>query len=712
MNVSIVQTPADFQPVKTDGLFFVVSADTTSVFSFRYVYNLYIEGVKVFTGKATPNPEGLGVIDVSKVLNAYVNNSPISYSADTAVFTHQTFPFSRPYSNQVLNYYIEVGEEHSTTPTGRIEQYSGIGNAIGNPGIPSLDYRVYLGTYPVNYLANTQDFNYGPFVLSGTPVTNTTGLFMTNSPRQRDITMEDYYTLSFTNYRINNELVYSEPYYVTYKFYDGSGTQLYSYSFTNEWENGGGPLSSCTGTYPVILPPSQSSTDFNILNVGAGPLNLPYIPNNTSYYTIQLFGVASTRSITPTPTPSFTPTPTKTPTPSATPPSCKEYLVENNTGGVVVQTITDCNGNPTTYTFQPGDILNVCVTTAPLSTLTWTLLGNCLSGCLCLQVNFSADSRSRTLYYKDCNQQLVSLTMAPFGQFSTCICGLGQWTGTGITIEYQGSCGSVTPTPTPTPSATPDTSTQFATLRSCCDPGQFFDAVVPSRLSYGQVISYGGQCWQFVSVPISGITNVNGTIYSSCSSCVADIPCGTQQDINTLKPDVEPNQLIPSGANSGTCITYSACSEVFTFNIVCNESSQFGQLQLMFRNRFGSYDYYRFWRGKSEALGIERQTFQQYNQTWGQNNILKTTYSRGITNWYTEITETHIINSGFIPQSDMVYLQELYTSDDVYEIKPDGTLFPINVVNEEFIIKNKGNKSLVNLELTYVYSNNIRMLGF
>jgi hypothetical protein len=59
----------------------------------------------------------------------------------------------------------------------------------------------------------------------------------------------------------------------------------------------------------------------------------------------------------------------------------------------------------------------------------------------------------------------------------------------------------------------------------------------------------------------------------------------------------------------------------------------------------------------------------------------------------------------------MVYLQELYTSDDVYEIKPDGTLFPINVVNTEFIIRSKGNKDLVNLELTYVYSNNIRMLG-
>jgi hypothetical protein len=145
--------------------------------------------------------------------------------------------------------------------------------------------------------------------------------------------------------------------------------------------------------------------------------------------------------------------------------------------------------------------------------------------------------------------------------------------------------------------------------------------------------------------------------------------------------------------------------------LVDNCSEQFGQLQLMFRNRYGSYDYYRFFRGKSEALSIERQTYQQYNQTWGQDNILKTTYSRGLTNFALNITEFHTINSGFISQSDMVYLQELYTSDDVYEIKPDGTLFPINITNEEFIIKNKGEKQLVNLELTYVYANNIRGLG-
>jgi hypothetical protein len=59
-----------------------------------------------------------------------------------------------------------------------------------------------------------------------------------------------------------------------------------------------------------------------------------------------------------------------------------------------------------------------------------------------------------------------------------------------------------------------------------------------------------------------------------------------------------------------------------------------------------------------------------------------------------------------------MYLQELYTSNQVYEITPDGGLRPIVVLNTEFSIKNKGNREITNIELTYVYSNNISLIGF
>jgi hypothetical protein len=86
-------------------------------------------------------------------------------------------------------------------------------------------------------------------------------------------------------------------------------------------------------------------------------------------------------------------------------------------------------------------------------------------------------------------------------------------------------------------------------------------------------------------------------------------------------------------------------------------------------------------------------------------------YSRGTTDYQVDMNETHVINTGFLNQPDFMFLEELWTSNDVYEITSDGGVRPINVVNVDFIRKNKGNRDITNLELTYIYSNNITLIS-
>jgi hypothetical protein len=173
---------------------------------------------------------------------------------------------------------------------------------------------------------------------------------------------------------------------------------------------------------------------------------------------------------------------------------------------------------------------------------------------------------------------------------------------------------------------------------------------------------------------------------------------------------ITPNPPI-TGYTLGNCSGYTPVSEVFTFNVTtfCNRQGV-RQLQLMFRNRYGQYDYYTFQAGKAEGINIERQTYKTWSVDWGSNNPSKEQYSRGRKDFGTTMTETHVINSGYLNTPDFVYLQELYTSDDVYEIREDGQLRPINIINTEFLIKNQGNRDITNIELTYVYSNNIGLL--
>ena len=412
MSINIIKTPPSFQPVLTNGLFYTISADTTNTFKFRYTYDLYINGDVVFQGISTPNPFGLGVIDVSRILKTYCENNPIAVWDTTDIYTHKTFPFSRPYKDEVINYQVYFGFEYANSELTPVTGFTGvISGQTGAPGVESPLRKTFHSTMGVNGRANQQDFNMTPFVLSGTPIgTNptTSGLFLTNSPRTRNIQESEWYTLSFTNYYLDSSTL-SEPYYVEYNFYDDQGILLTGVTIDNITTNGGGPRTDCNYVYqelPIIIP--SGGTDYNTLYVGAGPQNLlGIIPSGATNYTVQLFGkfTGTTEPIQPTPTP--------TPTPSPTPIECvcKEYYVYNQ----------------------------------------------------------SLEAQAVITYATCPNRVEAVLVVNPGQEFFICACD-GEYVieGTLIVIE-QGLCEVPSPSPTPTPTPTPSPTYSSWSVQTCSD---------------------------------------------------------------------------------------------------------------------------------------------------------------------------------------------------------------------------------------------------
>jgi hypothetical protein len=171
----------------------------------------------------------------------------------------------------------------------------------------------------------------------------------------------------------------------------------------------------------------------------------------------------------------------------------------------------------------------------------------------------------------------------------------------------------------------------------------------------------------------------------------------------------QPNPTTYTDCN---CSGYTAVSEIVQFIIEDNCSRSATQkLQLMFLNRYGHYDYYTFTALRGQGVNINRQTYNTWNLDWGSSDPNKAPYTRGLTDSDVFMAETVVVNTGFINQPDFLFLEELYTSNQVYEIQTDGTPYPVNIINTEFIKKIQGNRTLYNLELTYVYSNNIKLLG-
>lgn len=470
MSLIITNTPEQFQPVIQDGLFFTVSADTTNEFFFRYLYEVYVDDQLIFTGKATPNPYGLGIVDLSRLLEDYCTNDPLSLQNGTAIYTHQTFPFSYPLENEVIKYNVKFGYEYADSATGNISGFTGFGDIVGVPSVDSGPYKTFSSTMGVNGVATDQDFDSTRFVLSGTPVgvdPTTTGLFLTNSPRYRDIQPSEYYTLSFTNYYLSTGFNYlSEPYYVEYKFYDDVGVFITGVTVDNIVSNGGGPRTDCNYVYQAtLLINPTGDTTYNILNVGAGPQNLPFFPSNAAQYTVQLFGgfSGSTSVIQPTPTP--------TPTPKS-PCQCYSFTATSQVDVMYVQYL-NCeetqffyipvySGSPQTFcgcqtsasiVSGKGTLTSVSGCTAVTPTPTPTPSS---TPCNCISVQLTNTGETvQNITYNDCTtRQNVTFTLPSNVLTTVCSCG-SFMVPSEVVYNEVGFCNTASPTPTPTNTKTP-----------------------------------------------------------------------------------------------------------------------------------------------------------------------------------------------------------------------------------------------------------------
>lgn len=551
MAITILREPDNLQPTMSDGLFYTISSDKTNNLKYRYVFWVYVNNVKVFQGKSTPNPEGLGVIDISEILNTYCNSSVEITDASANQYIHETEKFSLFKDNQVVEYYAVFGEEYSTGLTSSVVSYRGIDDNPGDPSLQSLINKAFDGTLINNVFSNRQDFDNTPYVLNQVPERFQKGLFLTNSPRILDVSMNDRHTLSFFNYNLSGGLI-SYPYKANYTFYDGDGNVLDSYDVDNIISNGAGPLNAIVdGGYDddFII---QSAYTYNVVNVASGPYNINEglnIPAGTKHYEIKLLGKDQSSSV-----------------------GCP--------AGYTAGYIQSCG-----FDYQ----IPVCY----------------------------PDGLKSTRFYW------------PLG--------LSQWNADCFFLASSGGPG-----------------------------GEIFSGGT----------DYGNSCALCYEVEFGGI------------------------------PATAPND--PPTPSSAPITSLTAVSETFQFNIV-DDCDYFNNKQLVWKNRYGAFDYYKFNKRKSEGLNIQRQTYKQLPVNWGSSDPKKTSISRGLTDFNVSIDETHIINTGFVNQATMVWLEGVYTSPEVYLIENDGSLFPINITSTDYIRKNRGNKELINLELTYVYSNNIKL---
>ena len=147
-------------------------------------------------------------------------------------------------------------------------------------------------------------------------------------------------------------------------------------------------------------------------------------------------------------------------------------------------------------------------------------------------------------------------------------------------------------------------------------------------------------------------------------------------------------------------------SETKRYNItdICTKTEA---VRLFFLNKLGGYDGFTFKHKSKINADIKRSNFKKPQGTWSSSTAFGYGLSdRADTQYDTNIKDTIALVSDYITEDESVWLEELFTSPDVYLRTGTSTYVPINITATSYETKQTAVAKLINYTIEYTYSYN------
>ena len=256
---------------------------------FKYVIDLYKDGVFILRFKQRPNPAGYGMFDISTVAQGYLidtsPNGPLTQGETTINYTLGKLFQSN--GDMSANFYIKVGEEYSTG--GVLQIYNGVTQAVGAPQYAIYSGSTALANTPVHVWPSTVDYRRQQYAMSNyyslsgaygvDPITNKVydhGLASTIdrlayplmwNELEQDLYAFDKMVLSFINWSPYNADANKRTIYgFRYTFKNSAGATTFTSDVVVTSVTGSGPRLNCTDNVA-----SQIDSQYGLLHVLASP---------------------------------------------------------------------------------------------------------------------------------------------------------------------------------------------------------------------------------------------------------------------------------------------------------------------------------------------------------------------------------------------------------------------------------------------------------
>jgi hypothetical protein len=271
MAISVSVSAFVIQPVYQPFYYSVTSSNYTQP-QFRFVFDVYKDGVFVERIKTLPKIGTNGAnFSPARILESY-----LSYDNPYAASSIQT------QTNMLCQYQINYGEEYGPISAAPV-LYPNLANSSGYTFNGTVQYKDY------NY--SQVGYTWDKYILKNISVYGGNGYFLTNSPTELTIGIDDNHTLSCFNFKATDIATSTAErvFYLNVKAYQNSGTTT-----TSKYQYTAVTLGNTVIAKELTLPAGPN--DLSAIPIGnyvSGPN--PPINTNTDYkYEIYLSNSADT----------------------------------------------------------------------------------------------------------------------------------------------------------------------------------------------------------------------------------------------------------------------------------------------------------------------------------------------------------------------------------------------------------------------------------
>ena len=148
---------------------------------------------------------------------------------------------------------------------------------------------------------------------------------------------------------------------------------------------------------------------------------------------------------------------------------------------------------------------------------------------------------------------------------------------------------------------------------------------------------------------------------------------------------------------------YSGSVVLSTLNYVIQDECYYTPVRLAFKNRFGQFDFFNFYKRHDNQFNTEQRLYQPQLGTWQSSTLSYNQYQTRAQRYIVDATEVLVCNTDYIEEGYNELFKQLLVSDEIYWMydQNNNLVKPLTIRTNNLLFKTGVNNKLIQYAITF-----------